>query len=471
MRLKLFLVLLSSILLLTLVAVLVYAAPGQDPTAYGMDVEPVMAPGDPGDWPMLGHDVSRTSFNPDEHALSAANIDRLVPRWRALINPGGIPAGSAPSVSNGYVYIGGSAVEGPNFFAFDASSGATLWQTSLGYAPSDCADEGIEVGIGSTAAISGSVVVVGGGDAAYYGLDADTGAMLWRDPLDVGPSGFAWASPLVAHNRAYYGASSYCDNPSVRGEVRSVDLGSGKPIASRFIVPKGKAGGGVWHAPTLSPNGRTLVVATGEDFEGYDGPLNRALVSLDALRLDVLQSNQQGALNSDQDWGSTPVILSDSQGRTLVAATHKDGSIRAFALDSISEGPIWTRRVNAAIAMTPGYDPTFGPGGTLFFIGYKEHGNWLYAVDPATGVDRWTPAPLPNYTLGNMAIANGLVFLNLNGTLHIYDEHTGKLLRSMEPPDAGPSWTGPVVSHGFVYWTSGAYLNAWSLPATAKNTP
>ncbi|HVG00470.1 MAG TPA: PQQ-binding-like beta-propeller repeat protein, partial [Chloroflexia bacterium] len=396
-------------------------------------------PGSPGDWPMLGRDLSRTNFNPDEQTLAAANIDELAPRWRALVNPKGIPSGSAPSVADGRLYIGGSAKSGPNFFAFDATSGAPVWQISLGYAPADCADVSIDVGIGSTAAISGSIAVVGGADAAFYGLDAGTGARLWRDPLNAGPGGFAWAAPLLAHDRAYYGVASYCDRPSVRGEVRSVDLRSGKLVANSFIVPEGKAGGGVWHAPTLSPDARTLLVTTGEDFEGYDGPLNRALISLDALSLDVIQSNKQGSLNKDHDWGSAPVIISDSQGRTLVAASHKDGNFRVFDMDNISGGPLWARDLKAAVAMSPAYDPTFGPGGTLFFVGHKDDGIQLYAVDPATGADRRTPTTLPDYPFGSMAIANGLVFLNLSGVLHVYDEHTGKLLRAIEPQDAGPS--------------------------------
>ncbi|HVF98462.1 MAG TPA: hypothetical protein VND68_01380, partial [Chloroflexia bacterium] len=81
------------------------------------------------------------------------------------------------------------------------------------------------------------------------------------------------------------------------------------------------------------------------------------------------------------------------------------------------------------------------------------------------------PTTLPDYPFGSMAIANGLIFLNLTGMLHVYDEHTGTLLRAVEPQDAGPSWTGPIVAHGFVYWTSAAYLNAWSLPGPATPAP
>ena len=447
------------LLLVSLAAIMIYMATDRGTTTAGPDY--ALATGRAGDWPMLGHDHRRTNFNPDEHILSTANVKDLAPRWRALINPSGAPAGSAASVADGRLYIGGSASSGPNFFAFDAFSGARLWQTDLGYikAVKGCAD----VGIGSTAAISGTMLVVGGGAAAYYALDTATGATMWHNPLDVGPGGFAWSSPLLAYGRAYYGVASYCDQPSVRAAVVSVDLASGKPLATLYIVPEGKAGGGVWHSPSITPDGSTLVVATGEDYEGYDGPLNRALISLDPHSLEVIQSNKQGPTDVDADWGSTPVILNDSQGRTLVAASHKDGTFRVYLIDRIAEGPLWSRSLGMAIALSPAYDPTFQSGGTLFFVGH-EGGAKLYAVDPATGADRWPPVALPNYSFGNIAAANGLVFMNLSGVLNVYDEHTGTLLRSVVPEDAGHSWTGPSVARGFVYWTSGAYLNAWSLP-------
>ena len=69
--------------------------------------------------------------------------------------------------------------------------------------------------------------MAGGGDSAYYGLDAATGAQVWRSPLAAGFNGFPWASPLIAGSRVYLGVSSRCDNPSVRGAVRAVDLATG----------------------------------------------------------------------------------------------------------------------------------------------------------------------------------------------------------------------------------------------------
>src|SRR5207253_6279707 len=151
-----------------------------------------------------------------------------------------------------------SAPTGNDFFAFDAVTGSQAWAVSLNYV-SSC----FNVGIGSTAAISGTVVSVGGGDSAFYGLDANTGSQLWRNPMNVGSSGFPWASPLLAFGRSYLGMASRCDNPSIRGEVRAVDMNSGSQQSNQYFVPLGTAGGGTWNSPAFSPLGSTLVAVTG----------------------------------------------------------------------------------------------------------------------------------------------------------------------------------------------------------------
>src|SRR5690242_11399501 len=147
------------------------------------------APGaaSPGDWPMYGHDPSRTNYNPDETLLSPATVNQLHFQWEAPIGiaPDSTPAFSAPSVANGRVFVGSSRASGPNLFAFDAATGALAWNVGVGYNPDGC----FGVGIGSTAAISGTTLVIGGGDAAYYGINTVTGAQLWREPLNAGPSG------------------------------------------------------------------------------------------------------------------------------------------------------------------------------------------------------------------------------------------------------------------------------------------
>ncbi|HMA36234.1 MAG TPA: PQQ-binding-like beta-propeller repeat protein [Chloroflexia bacterium] len=410
-----------------------------------------------GDWPMYGHDPGRTNYNPDETLITAQNAGRLVARWQAPIGSNGTPPSGAPVVANGRVYAGSSVASGPNLLAFAADSGTPLWGANIGYADSGCNN----VGIGATPAVAAGVIVAGGGDAAYYGLNAQSGAQLWRAPLDAGDSGFAWASPLIAAGRAYLGVSSRCDNPSVRGAIRAVDLQNGTLQASQAFVPAGQAGAGIWNSPALSPDGRTLVVATGEDYNGYNGPYNRAIVTLDPLSLVIQQAQRWGATGQDYDWGTTPVVFSLG-GRTLIAANHKDGTFLVFDLHNLAAGPVWHRSVGINAGMMPAFDPS--GGGTLLFIGDEER---LFAVDPLTGATRWRR--IIGATYGNMALANGLVFVNTGSQgVQILDEATGALLTSLTPPHLGASFSGVVVAHGVVYWLSGGYLNAWGLPAAGS---
>ncbi|MFL5733817.1 MAG: S-layer homology domain-containing protein [Chloroflexia bacterium] len=423
----------------------------------------------PGDWPMYGRDVSRTNYNPDETTINSGNLAQLVQRWQVNIGSNGTPPSGAPSVANGTVFVGSSTATGNNFFAFDAISGSPVWSTTVGYV-SSC----FNVGIGSTSAISGTILSVGGGDSAFYGLDTTNGAQLWRNPMNVGSSGFPWESPLLAYGRSYVGIASRCDNPSVRGEVRAVDMNVGSQINNQYFVPSGTAGAGIWNSPALSPDGSTLAVVTGEDYScGANCAQTRAMLSLDPLTLSILQFHQEGSPGADQDFGTTPVIFHDSQNRTLVGANHKNGIFYAYVLNNISAGPVWSKSTGTSVGMMPAYDPTFGSGGTVFIYGNSR----IYAVDPATGTDRW-PSVSAGTMHGNMAIANGLIFANMGtGGLRIMDETNGSTLRTLSPTGAGSANSGLAVSNGFIYWLSGSYINAWSLGGTpgptntSTNTP
>jgi hypothetical protein len=277
--------------------------------------------------------------------------------------------------------------------------------------------------------------------------------------MDTGDSSFPWCSLLVADGRVYVGMASEFDNPSVRGEVRALDLATRTLLARRFFVPEGLGGAGVWNSPTLSPDGLTVVVVTGEDFEGYDGPFNRAIVSLDSATLEIHQADKQGSPNLDMDWGSTPVIFHDRMGRVLVAANQKNGTFYAYVLDAIGTGPLWQRETGLSVGFMPAYDAGLGEGGTLFIGG---SGGRIFAVDPATGADRWPPLTVA-ITHGNMALANGLLFLNANGRVFVLEEASGRILRVLEPSQPGRSFSGVAVAGGTVYWLSGGTLNAWHL--------
>jgi polyvinyl alcohol dehydrogenase (cytochrome) len=418
----------------------------------------------PSDWPMSGHDVSRTNFNSTEQTLGPATLDTLGPSWQVDLGFGTAPSGSTPIVTGGVVYVGSSVASGDNFFAFDAATGARLWSANLGYAPSSNACFG--VGIGDSAAVSGSVLSVGGGDGAYYALDTSTGTVLWRHPLDVGPSGFAWSSPLIANGLVYLGVSSACDNPPVRGELRAVHLADGSLAADQFFAPAGGIGAGIWNSPALTPDGQRVVVATGED-DGDHGPYEQAVVALDAQTLAILDSRREGDGGADLDFASTPLIFNGPKGRVFAGAMQKTGLYYAFDLAHLGAGPVWQRATGALIGVMAAYDPTFGPGGTVFIPGGNQNeGASVFAVDPATGLDRWPRADIGTLT-GNIAVANGLIFVNTGSDgVQILEEATGHLLQSLSPQGAGAAYSGVVVAGGGVYWISGSHLNAWSTKGT-----
>src|SRR4051812_8129779 len=147
-----------------------------------------------GDWPMYGHDPQHSGYNPAEKAIAADTADLLALRWHVFLGPGGaLSTSSVPVVAGDTVYAGSNPAHGDNYYAFDARTGAQKWSASLHFG-GGC----LPIGLGATAAISGTLLVVGGGDGAYYGLNTADGRILWRSPLDAGPSGFAWASPLLA---------------------------------------------------------------------------------------------------------------------------------------------------------------------------------------------------------------------------------------------------------------------------------
>ena len=113
------------------------------------------------------------------------------------------------------------------------------------------------------------------------------------------------------------------------------------------------------------------------------------------------------------------MIFHDSNNRMLVAANYKDENFYVYDLGHMSSGPIWQRHTGLIEGTMPAYDPTFGQGGTLFYI---DGLGTVHAADPATGAERWQPAHLGTMH-GNIAIANGMIFANLGPDgLAILDE-------------------------------------------------
>ena len=368
---------------------------------------------------------------------------------------GDLASSSGPVVAGGRVYVGSSVNSGNNYFCLDAKSGAILWSTDIGHA----SFQG-NVGIGSTAAVVDGVVYVGGGDSAYYALDASTGAVLWRHPMGVAPDDFAWSSPLVSGGVVYVGMSA--QYKSLRSELRALDAATGAVRARQFLVPEGRVGGDLWNSPALSTDGRAVLAVSGND-SAFDGPYTRAMIVFEPASLAIVDSHQEAVKDQDLDFGTTPVVFHDASGRALAGANQKNGRFYAYDLAALGRGPVWERATGVNVGAMPAYDEDVGAGGTLFVVG--DNG-LLFALDPATGGDRWPPVAV-GFANGNVAVANGLVYTGGGtGFVPVIAADSGTILTVLAPQTPSKTFSGAVVSGGIVYCVAGPYLNAWSATST-----
>ena len=394
-----------------------------------------------GDWPMFGHDAARTNCNLAETSISAATASQLAPAWQFEVGWNGNPTSSAPVVSNGQVFVGSSVNSGDNYFSLSAATGALVWSRNLGHLGPLSATPCGGIGIGSTAAVGQGILAVGGGDASYYALDPGSGAQLWNYPLNVGIDGFAWESPLIAGGLVYIGVASACFDNVVQGELRSLSVGSGALVEDHVFVPPGHVGAGIWNSPSMSPDGSTLFITTGED-HGTNDPETQAIISMNPQTLATLEVNREGPINEDKDFVTPPIVFSDASGRLLVASPSKVGIFYAYVATSIGTGPIWNRGAGTIIGLSSAYDPNAGSGGTLFFGGTDTSGNQIHAVDPATGEDRYPPLNVGKVH-GNLAVANGLLFVNQGPQgVAVFNDLTGAQVTILVPAQAGPAYSG-----------------------------
>jgi outer membrane protein assembly factor BamB len=430
------------------------------------------------DWPTYLHDVTRAGASADT-TLSTANVAQLAPLWS--YHTGGVIAAS-PTVVGGVAYVG--SWDGYEY-AFNASTGVLLWRTYLGITTASNTCYPQVMGVSSVATVQGGVVYVGGGDAYWYALDANTGAVLWRvftgDNSATGGH-YNWSSPLVYNGFAYVGVASVGDCPLVQGQLIKVDLSAHQVVATLNVVPNGQVGGGIWTSPALDTATGTMYVTTGtlnDPSQAY----SQALLAIDPTTMTITSAWQvpQNQVVPDSDWGTTPVLFSDGSGRQLVAAVNKNGYAYAFLRSNVAAGPIWRQLI--AIG---GMCPTCGDGSVssmVFANGllYAAGGNTtingagypgaVRALDPATGAIVWEHGD-PSPILPALAYDDGLVIAGTGNTLEVLDSSSGARLYSFPTATQSALFGPPSVAHGTLFFGSAdGTVHALSLPSAPPTSP
>ena len=424
-----------------------------------------------------------TSFLADNHHVGSNPTQQLLNR------------GTAPSLRSlwadkvgGFITTQVVVGNGLEFFgSWDGyeraadPSGQIVWSTYLGVTVNQAFGcLGGAVGIASIGSLvnvgAGSVLYVGGGDAAMYALDAMTGRVLWRTSLGAPPAQFLWSSPAVSGGSVYEGVASFQECPAVQGQLVQMDAITGAIQHVFKTVPDGCTGAPVLASPAIDETEGVIYTATGNSPNSCPGPYDVAIVKLRASDLTVLDSWQIPTAEqviADPDFGASPMLFNATIGgspRLMVGLLNKNGTYYAFDRQAIGAGPVW-RATNIGVA---GNCPVCGSGspispsaydGSSIYVGSNQTTiagvtcvGSVRALNPATGAFIWEKC-LSAPVLGGVSVSQGVAVVGAGPDIIVMSTADGTTLFTFHDPNPAPApltgtakfWASPSIGQGVVY--------------------
>lgn len=344
------------------------------------------------------NDVTRTGQNVTESLLTLTNVNSTsFGLLRFLSTDGKVDAQplylsglSVEGATHNVVFV---ATENDSVYAFDADSGAKLWQVSLvgsGESPSNsvggCSQITPQIGVTSTPVIDrsagahGTLFVVAmsvSASATYHqrlhALDVTSGAELLNGPVDItatypvmggtmsfDPQQYAErAALLLMQGTVYISFTSHCDDPPYSGWVMAYNEGTLAQTAVFNAAPNsGGAGPAIWMAgggPAADSSGNVYLLTANGGFEttldanGFPsrGDYGNSFLKLSPGTLAVADYfamyNEVAESNADQDLGSGGILLlpdltdASNTVRHLAVGAGKDTNLYVVNRDSMGK--------------------------------------------------------------------------------------------------------------------------------------
>ena len=421
------------------------------------------------DWPTYGFGPARTAFNPFESTLGRGNVHSLKELWSASV---GGSTNTQPVLASGLPLPGGRTAnvvyagsEKGRFAAFDAATGAVIWQRELGATHAKSCNDGY--GVTSTPVLDrarGSVYVAAG-DGVAYDLDLATGATKrrWTIVTDTQHE-HVWSGLNLVRGLLYIPVASNCDVPPFRGRVVAIDVSSGDRVATWWVTGRnGPGGGGVWGwgGVSVDPAARAVFAATGNsnDSSEHSGYAER-VVRL-SPRLKVETSDYPGLPKGDADFGATPALYQAQGCPAQLAVGNKYGDFFVYDRGRIGKGPVQRIRLGgsgAGLAALLG-NAAFWPAKRLLYVanpskrGPYKAGMLAFRV---TGKCRlalaWHGSGASGIT-SSPTVANGVVYYGAGYSDKVvaFDAENGKRLWTSGGALKGHIVNAPSVVGGVVY--------------------
>jgi outer membrane protein assembly factor BamB len=348
------------------------------------------------------NDVARTGQNLTESVLTLTNVNAAsFGQLRFLATDGKVDAEplylSGLSVQGALHNVVFVATENDSVYAFDADSGAVLWQVSLlagGETASDLPPSGCDqvtptIGITATPVIDrsagahGVIYIVAMSKALasssyhqrLHALDVTTGAELLNGPMDISatyPVGVGTttfdpaqyeerAALLLSRGVIYTSWTSHCDGRPYSGWVIGYSQSTLARTAMFNAAPNsGGAGPAIWMSgggPAADSTGNVYLLTANGAFEttlDSNGFPNQGDYGNSFLKLSTAGGaltvadyftmyNAVSESDADQDLGSGGILLlpdlTDSGGavRHLAVGAGKDGNLYVVSRDSLGK--------------------------------------------------------------------------------------------------------------------------------------
>lgn len=425
-----------------------------------------------GSWSMYLNGLSHSGYNSFETTINTTTAANLKLHW--TYHTGGSIA-TQPVVVNSTVYWG--AWDGYEYAA--DLNGNLLWKVFLGVTTDTTHGcHPTSAGVSSIPAfasvkINGTatpMIFLGGGDANFYGLNATTGAVIWKTSLGTPPATFLWSSPAVYGLSVYMGVSSFGDCPLIQGRLVKMNLATGTIQSTFNNVPDGCIGGAVWSSPAIDTSTGHVYIATGTIHPQCATPETNTLsmIELRASDLSLVGSWQlppSDWIGDSTDFGASPTLFRATIGGVLhylVGAANKNGKFYAFERGNISAGPIWEDQIasggqcpqcgQGAIS-SAGFDGVslYIAGGEITMNGTSCQGT-VQKVDPATGAYIWQQCLNDGPVLAPVTLIPGVAVVAAGKDVLMISTKTGQTLATLSDTRGNSRYFGGAsVSNGVLY--------------------
>ena len=333
-------------------------------------------------WNGWGHDLANSRFQPSP-GFKADDVPKLRLKW-AFGYPGTLTYGQ-PTIVGDRLFV--TTMTG-KVFSLNALNGCTYWSFDAG------AGVRTAVVVGALASAPGKSVIYFGDERAFaYALDAQSGALLWKQRVDTHAFARITGAPVLHGGRLLVPVSSAEEvtsrNPkyeccTFRGALAALDAETGALVWKSYTIAeqpapyketldrtqlRGPAGAAIWSSPTIDAKRGLVYVGTGNSYTDVPTTTSDAILAL-SLESGELKWAKQATPNDnflvscgmprgagtpgegscpspigpDFDFGASPILRTLQNGHDIIIAGQKSGMV--YGLDPDRAGEIvWQTRV------------------------------------------------------------------------------------------------------------------------------